>query len=176
MILKVHVPGAPSYHVGDEIWQQPLEQAIAEEAQTIADHAGAGLLESPEPEHREQLRLQVIADMTRALTGAGASYRAPDGVLYSLIDEAADEPEPDTIPAARLNTPPTVEQVVRLEELPLGSPGSRRAIVRWSDGTQGPALTWYSDEIHITEGDLLGKTAEQLRSLHFHRDRDWLRT
>ena len=26
------------------------------------------------------------------------------------------------------------------------------------------------------KGDLLGKTHEQLRSLHFHRDRDWLQS
>jgi hypothetical protein len=175
MILKVHVPGAASYHVGDEIWQQPLEQAIAEEAETIADHAGSDLLESPGAEHRQQLRLQVIADMTRALSGAGASYRAPDGVLYSLIDED-DDPEPDTIPVAGLNAPPTVQEVVRFEELPLGSSGSRRAIVRWSDGSQGPALTWYADEIHILEADLLGKTAAELRTLHFRRDRDWLQS
>jgi hypothetical protein len=176
MILKVHVPGAPSYHVGDEIWQQPLEQAIADEARTIAEHAGGDLLESPEPEYGEQLRLQVIAEMTRALDRVGDSYRAPDGVRYSLIDEGAEEPESDTVAAVRSSAPATVQQVVRLEELPLGSAGSRRAIVRWSDGSQGPALTWYADEIHVTEGDLLGKTAEQLRSLHFRRDRDWLQS
>jgi hypothetical protein len=28
----------------------------------------------------------------------------------------------------------------------------------------------------ICEGDLVGKTREQLRSLHFRRDRDWLRS
>jgi len=28
----------------------------------------------------------------------------------------------------------------------------------------------------MTEGDLLGKTAEQLRALHFRRDRDWLQS
>jgi hypothetical protein len=54
------------------------------------------LLESPEPQHRERPRLRVIADMTTALAGVGDSYRAPDGVFYSLIDEAADEREPDT--------------------------------------------------------------------------------
>jgi hypothetical protein len=37
-------------------------------------------------------------------------------------------------------------------------------------------LTWYADEILICEGDLLGKTREQLQSLHFRRDRDWLQS
>jgi hypothetical protein len=40
---------------------------------------------------------------------------------------------------------PVVEEVVRFEDLPLGSRGTRRAIVRWSDGSEGEALTWYDD-------------------------------
>ena len=71
-------------------------------------------------------------------------------------------------------TTPTVAEVVRFEDLPLGSRGTRRAVVRWSDGAEGEALTWYADEILICEGDLIGKTRAQLRSLHFRRDRDWL--
>ena len=71
---------------------------------------------------------------------------------------------------------PTVTEVLRFEDLPLGSRGSRRAVVRWSDGSEGEALTWYADEILICEGDLIGKTSAQLRSLHFRRDRDWLQS
>jgi hypothetical protein len=71
---------------------------------------------------------------------------------------------------------PTVVEVMRFEDLPLGSRGSRRAIVRWSDGSEGDALAWYADEVLVCEGDLIGKTREQLRSLHFRRDRDWLQS
>jgi hypothetical protein len=71
---------------------------------------------------------------------------------------------------------PTVTDIVRFEDLPLGSRGSRRAMVRWSDGSEGEALSWYADEILVCEGDLIGKTREQLRSLHFRRDRDWLQS
>ena len=71
---------------------------------------------------------------------------------------------------------PTVVEVPRFEELPLGSRGSRRAVVRWSDGTEGEALSWFADEVLVCEGDLIGKTREQLRSLHFRRDRDWLQS
>jgi hypothetical protein len=42
-------------------------------------------------------------------------------------------------------TSPTVVEVLRFEDLPLGSRGSRRAVVRWSDGSEGEALTWYDD-------------------------------
>jgi hypothetical protein len=31
--------------------------------------------------------------------------------------------------------------------------GSRRAVVRWSDGTVGEALRWYHDEVLFSEGD-----------------------
>ena len=71
---------------------------------------------------------------------------------------------------------PSVVEVLRFEELPLGSRGSRRAVVRWSDGTEGEALSWFADEILVCEGDLMGKTREQLRVLHFRSDRDWLQS
>jgi hypothetical protein len=48
---------------------------------------------------------------------------------------------------------PTVVEVLRFEDLPLGPRGSRRAIVRWSDGSEGDALAWYADEVLVCEGD-----------------------
>ena len=71
---------------------------------------------------------------------------------------------------------PVVVEVLRFDDLPLGSLASHRAVVRWSDGTEGECLRWHSDEVLVCEGDLLGKTQEQLRSLHLRRDRDWLRS
>ena len=71
---------------------------------------------------------------------------------------------------------PTVEEVLRFEDLPLGSLGSRRAVVRWSDGTEGEAVRFNRDEVLFSEGDLVGKSREQIRSLHFRRDRDWLQS
>lgn len=69
-----------------------------------------------------------------------------------------------------------VEEVLRFEDLPVGSMASRRAVVRWSDGTESEALRYYDDEVLVSEGDLVGKTREQIRSLHFRRDRDWLQS
>ena len=71
---------------------------------------------------------------------------------------------------------PTVTEVVRFEDLPLGSLGARRVVVRWSDGTESAPFSWYPDEILACEGDVLGKTFEELRALHFRRDRDWLQS
>jgi hypothetical protein len=71
---------------------------------------------------------------------------------------------------------PIVEEVLRFQDPPPGSLASRRAIVRWSDGTEGEALRFYSDEVLVCEGDLIGKTRAAIRSLHFRRDRDWLRS
>ena len=71
---------------------------------------------------------------------------------------------------------PTVVEVLRFEDLPLGSSGSRRAIVRWSDGSEGEAIRFYRDEVLASEGDLLDKTQGEIRSLHFRRDRDWLQS
>jgi hypothetical protein len=43
------------------------------------------------------------------------------------------------------NPSPIVTEVLRFEDLPPGSRGTRRAIARWSDGTESEALTWYAD-------------------------------
>lgn len=48
--------------------------------------------------------------------------------------------------------------------------------MKWSDGDIGEALRWFDDEILFSEGDLLGKTQAQIRSLHFKRDRDFLQS
>ena len=43
---------------------------------------------------------------------------------------------------------PAVVEVLRFEELRLGSLASRSsAVVRWSEGSEGEGLRWYSDEI-----------------------------
>jgi hypothetical protein len=44
---------------------------------------------------------------------------------------------------------PVVTEVLRFEDRPLGSRGSRRAIARWSDRSESEGLTWYADEILI---------------------------
>ena len=87
--LHVHVPGAEPYEIGDEVGQHSLAEAIAAEARTIAEDAGADVLEDSSEASRHELREQVIADMTRALRRAGDSYRAPDGVRYSLTRSPA---------------------------------------------------------------------------------------
>jgi hypothetical protein len=48
---------------------------------------------------------------------------------------------------------PIVEEVICFEDLPVGSLGTRRVVVRWSDGSVSEPLTWYRDEILICEGD-----------------------
>jgi hypothetical protein len=176
VILRVHLAGAPQYLVGDEVWHGSLAAAIRAEAELIVEYQPADPAGQP---HRDALRDQIVDEMTCALTPPGDRYRAPDGVLYSLEEEPLHDLSPDR---GRVNsvTPtgqgPTVAEVLRFENLPVGSAGSRRAVVRWSDVTEGIALTWYADEVLVCEGDLKGKTEDQLRSLHFRRDRDWLQS
>ena len=64
-------------------------------------------------------------------------------------------------------------EVLRIAEPP-GDEGRREVIVRWSDGSSGRALAYFADEVLISEGDLVGKTAAELRTLHFARDREFL--
>jgi hypothetical protein len=49
-------------------------------------------------------------------------------------------------------------------------------MARWSDGCEAEALRWYDDEILVCEGDLIGKTLDEIRPLKFRRDRDWLQS
>ena len=51
------------------------------------------------------------------------------------------------------NGSPTVEEVLRFEDLPPGSLASRRPLVRWSDGSESEAVRWYADDILDCEGD-----------------------
>jgi hypothetical protein len=156
MILKVHLRRARCYEIGDEICQESLADAIHAEADAIAGYATVQLPKSRDEAHRDALRDRIIREMTSALVSVGDRYRAPDGVLYSLIDDPALD---RAVGDGRLSavssraSEPIVEEVVRFENLPLGSVGSRRAIVRWSDGTEGAAIAWYADEILVCEGD-----------------------
>jgi len=170
MILKADLDGAASYDVGDEIWQVALSDAIQAEAECIVYSASSDLLDGS----HSQLRDRIVAEMSEALSQVGDTYRAPDGVLYSLIEPSAVEDD-GTLTAVS-SAAPVVEEVLRFEDLPVGSLGTRRAVVRWSDGSEGEGLKWVGDEIMICEGDLIGKTRDQLRSLHFRRDRDWLQS
>jgi hypothetical protein len=78
--------------------------------------------------------------------------------------------------ACLMATEKVVTEVIRFETTPLGSRGNRRVVVRWNDGTESSPLSWYSDEVMFSEGDFIGKSEAQLRSLHFRRDRDWLQS
>jgi hypothetical protein len=69
---------------------------------------------------------------------------------------------------------PVIREVVRFEPLPAEQKGSRRAVVRWSDGRVAEALRWWDDEVLVCDGDLVGKSASQVRTLHFRRDREFL--
>jgi hypothetical protein len=68
---------------------------------------------------------------------------------------------------------PTIAEVLHIEEPALGG-GRRRVVVRWSDGSTGQALSYFADEVLVSEGDLVGKTSSELRHLHFARDREYL--
>ncbi len=147
MILKAHLEGAAAHDVGDETWQVALSDAIRVEAECIIYSAGSDMLESGQ----DPLRDRIVAEMSGALSQVGDTYRAPDGVLYSLIEPDAVQ-DGDTLTAVS-SAAPVVEEVLRFEDLPVGSLGTRRAVVRWSDGTEGEGLKWYGDEILISEGD-----------------------
>jgi hypothetical protein len=71
---------------------------------------------------------------------------------------------------------PTVIEVIAIEDLPFGEGGCRRAVARWSDGSVSEAIRFSGDEVVFCEGDLIGKTRDQIRSLHFRRERDWLQS
>ena len=149
MILHVHVPDEPSYEIGDEIWQQSLAVAIRSAAETIAARSQSS--EPADQAHRAALLERIVAAMTCALVRVGDTYRAPDGVLCSLTAGPLElDPHRHKGRLASMTRPsraPIIEEVLRFEDLPPGSLASRRAVVRWSDGSEGEALRWYADEM-----------------------------
>jgi hypothetical protein len=168
MIFSAQLAGSQRYEVGDEIWQEPLADVIYAEADMIAGYASTQLLEAG---MKDALRERIISEMTAALVCAGDIYQAPADVECARGDHA------DTLAdtSSELEDP-VVEQVLRLESLPLAQGGTRRAIVRWSNGSESTAISWYPEEILVCEGDLVGKTRAEIRSLQFRRDRDWLQS
>jgi hypothetical protein len=143
LILQAHLTGAEPYEIGDEIWQQSLRDAIHAEAEIIADYAGTDVLRLPGHAGRVALRERTIAEMTAALRHAGDAYTAPDGVAYMLTDQTQlDLPaREDTLARmSRVQTAPVVAEVLRFEDLPVGSSATRAALVRWSDGTESQAV------------------------------------
>jgi len=86
MLLRVHLSDADPYEIGKGVGRVPLAFAIEQEADCIAADAGADLLDDPGEQARADLRRRVIREMTAALTRAGDSYWAPDGVRYSLVE------------------------------------------------------------------------------------------
>ena len=77
MILKVHIHRARPHDIGDEIWQPPLADAIAAEAETIAGYVGSDLLTSPDQARRDAVRDAIISEMTSGLVSVGDKHRAP---------------------------------------------------------------------------------------------------
>jgi hypothetical protein len=61
LILQVHLAGADPYQLGDEIWQQSLDDAIRAEAEIVADHARPRL---PKPSPAARIALRDRADLT----------------------------------------------------------------------------------------------------------------
>lgn len=167
MILHNNVD-VVGHEIGDEIWHASLPEAIRCEAEKAAYHFPAMIIEHVGPEHLVELLAQ---DMIGALRAVGDTYTAVDGVVYTLSHPAVAAPATTAtlsrMPDQRVVVEATFEQAEY---------GPRIAIVRWSDGTTGEAVRFYPDELLVCEGDLVGKTQEQIRSLHYRRDSDWLRS
>ena len=171
MILTASIDRIATHIIGDEIFHESLADAIHTEAQATVESNPCWLLELLGFTAAVDL---VAAAMTAALHTVGDRYQAVDGVVYELVDG-------DSLAAANAVSLPhmTSQPVVTdasFETLPIGSGASRRAIAHWSDGTRSEVLRWHDDELLFSEGDLVGKTREQIRALHFRRDRDWLQS
>jgi hypothetical protein len=104
---------------------------------------------------------------TRRRDACPARHRSDDPTPVARSSPTSS----DTLGTAMAD--PTVVEVLRVEE-PAPGEGRRHVVVRWSDGSTGRALSYFADEILVSEGDMVGKTAAELRALHFARDREYL--
>jgi hypothetical protein len=111
-----------------------------------------------------------IATIRRDIAPAGSS--APPAASHGH-ERADDRADPRRYGDAV--SEPVITRVVAIEDLPPGSPATRRLIAAWSDGSESEALAWFGDEWLVSEGDLIGLTRSQVRALAHSRDRQWLR-
>jgi hypothetical protein len=104
---------------------------------------------------------------TRRRDACPARHRSDDPTPVARSSPTSS----DTLGTAMAD--PTVVEVLRVEE-PAPGEGRRHVVVRWSDGSTGRALSYFADEILVSEGDMVGKTAAELRALQCARDREYL--
>jgi hypothetical protein len=123
------------------------------------------------------LELTLDDDLEQAITTI-LNDIAPPGSSVRPAAGNRHEPLGDRLASKRYGqamSAPVITRVVAIEELPPGSPATRRLIAAWSDGTESEALAWFSDEWLVSEGDLIGLTRDEVRALAHRRDRQWLR-
>ena len=145
--------------------------------QSLTGHDGCRYESPPQPPEQALTLARVLLGYSREKLDVGDRWACPIAGgrrTVALKQWPIQVAEGDYMTA--MATVPVVELVLRFEDLPPGSMASRRAVVRWSDGSEGEALRWYADEVLVCEGDLIGKTQDELRSVHFRRDRDWLQS
>src|ERR1035437_7464662 len=167
MTLRAQVPGALPHYVGPEIWDEARGDVVASEAETIADDVGPELLTSADERGREGLRGRVIDEMNAALVDVGDTYLAPDGIRYSLsgegeLDPPADEGRLDHEMSAGEQRP-TVVEVLRFEDLPLGSGASRRGSRARAAGGCGGWSPCRSDPVRAGGRWFAGATGRRAR-------------
>ena len=123
------------------------------------------------------LELTLDDDLEQAITTILNDIAPPRSSVRPATDDL-HEPSGDRLESKRYGqavSEPVITRVVAIEELPPGSPATRRLIAEWSDGSQAEALALFSDEWLVSEGDLIGLTRDQVRALAHRRDRQWLR-
>src|SRR5450755_871100 len=131
MILTASIDGIANHLVGNEIFHESLADAIHTEAEATVESNPCWLLDLLGYAAAVDL---IAAAMTAALHTVGDRYQAVDRVVHELVD--GDSPlagNAASLPG--MISEPVVTEAA-FETLPIGSGASRRAIARWSDGTQ----------------------------------------
>ena len=97
-------------------------------------------------------------------------------------EETARSAKPGSSPGAALTVAPaaragpTVHAAERIRISAHIHTGHGRATLRVTleDGPEQSTISWYVDEFRFTPQDAIGITVEELRQLHFQRDRAYL--
>jgi hypothetical protein len=76
--------------------------------------------------------------------GTAGGAERPMTRRLSMPDQGRPRHAASLAPVSMPQPSPTVVEVLRFEDVPVGSRGSRDAVVRWSDGSEGEALAWYA--------------------------------
>ena len=67
-------------------------------------------------------------------------------------------------------------KIVKISFISRGTFGPVHVIANFDNGEEEEIFNYFSDELHFTKAELIGKTKEEVINLHFQKDQAYLKS